>query len=52
MAKEKAAFTLHVEGKEPWSWTDIEPNWYVSQKQGKHHETNKTFNSKESASQN
>ena len=27
MPKEKAVFHVHVEGKEDWSWADIEPNW-------------------------
>lgn len=27
MPKERAAFKLHVFGKESWSWADIEPNW-------------------------
>ncbi len=27
MPKEKPKFTLHVDGKESWSWADIEPNW-------------------------
>ena len=27
MPKEKPVFKLHVEGKESWSWADIEPNW-------------------------
>lgn len=27
MPKEKPKFHLHVEGKESWSWADIEPNW-------------------------
>ena len=27
MPKEKPKFQLHVEGKESWSWADIEPNW-------------------------
>jgi len=21
------SFSLHVDGKEPWSWADIKPNW-------------------------
>lgn len=29
MPKEKPKFTLHVEGKEDWSWADIKPNWQV-----------------------
>lgn len=27
MPKEKPNFKLHVDGKESWSWADIEPNW-------------------------
>jgi hypothetical protein len=27
MPKEKPKFKLHVDGKESWSWADIEPNW-------------------------
>lgn len=27
MPKEKPDFKLHVNGKESWSWADIEPNW-------------------------
>lgn len=27
MPKEKPRFKLHVDGKEGWSWADIEPNW-------------------------
>lgn len=27
MPKEKPKFKLHIEGKESWSWADIEPNW-------------------------
>lgn len=27
MPKEKPKFSLHVDGKESWSWADIEPNW-------------------------
>ena len=27
MPKEKPKFFLHVDGKESWSWEDIEPNW-------------------------
>jgi len=26
MPKEKPNFKLHVDGKEDWSWADIEPN--------------------------
>lgn len=27
MPNEKPKFKLHVDGKEDWSWADIEPNW-------------------------
>jgi len=27
MPTDKPVFHLHVEGKESWSWADIEPNW-------------------------
>lgn len=27
MPKEKPTFTLHIKGKESWSWADIVPNW-------------------------
>lgn len=27
MPKERPDFKLHVDGKESWSWADIEPNW-------------------------
>ena len=27
MPTEKPKFKLHVDGKEGWSWADIEPNW-------------------------
>ena len=27
MPKEKPKFRLHVDGKEDWSWANIEPNW-------------------------
>lgn len=27
MPKERPSFKLHVDGKEAWSWADIEPNW-------------------------
>jgi len=32
MPKEKPKFRLHVDGKEPWSWADIEPNWIYCDK--------------------
>ena len=28
MPKEKPSFRLHIDGKESWSWADIQPNWY------------------------
>ena len=27
MPTEQPSFTLHVDGKESWSWADIKPNW-------------------------
>lgn len=33
MPKEKVSFTLHVDGKEAWSWADIEPNWKYKDKE-------------------
>ncbi len=27
MPKEKPKFKIHIDGKEKWSWADIEPNW-------------------------
>ena len=30
MPIEKPVFHLRVEGKEDWSWADIEPNWTFS----------------------
>ena len=27
MPKEKPLFKIHIQGKEEWSWADIEPNW-------------------------
>lgn len=32
MTKDKAMFSLHVQGKEVWSYADIEPNWLFEQK--------------------
>lgn len=29
MPKERPYFKLHVDGKEDWSWADIEPNWVI-----------------------
>lgn len=33
MPKEKPKFKLHVDGKESWSWADIEPNWTYEDKE-------------------
>lgn len=33
MPKERPQFRLHVDGKEFWSWADIEPNWVFEEKQ-------------------
>ena len=30
MPNKKPLFHLHVQGKEDWSWADIEPNWKFS----------------------
>ena len=30
MSTERPKFSLHVDGKESWSWADIEPNWTFS----------------------
>ncbi len=27
MPTERPKFKLHIDGKESWSWADIEPNW-------------------------
>ncbi len=27
MPVEKPNFKIHIDGKESWSWADIEPNW-------------------------
>jgi len=32
MPKDKLKFTLQVDGKESWSWADIEPNWIFDNK--------------------
>lgn len=32
MSTEKVSFKLHVNGKESWSWADIEPNWMFEHK--------------------
>ncbi len=33
MPTEKVEFSLHVNGKEDWSWADIEPNWHFETKE-------------------
>ena len=32
MPSEKPMFTLHVDGKESWSFADIQPNWTFDDK--------------------
>ena len=32
MPKERPNFKLHIDGKESWSWADIEPNWVYKDK--------------------
>ncbi len=32
MPKEKPRFRLHIDGKEPWAFADIEPNWTYEDK--------------------
>ena len=32
MPKEKPMFKIHIDGKENWSWADIEPNWTYEKK--------------------
>lgn len=32
MPTEKPSFRLHVDGKEHWSWADIDPNWKYEDK--------------------
>ena len=31
---EKPDFKIHIDGKESWSWADIEPNWKYEDKPG------------------
>ena len=31
MPEEKPNFKIHIDGKESWSWADIEPNWKFSE---------------------
>ena len=33
MPKLNPSFTLHVDGKEDWSWADIKPNWTFNETQ-------------------
>jgi len=33
MPTEKPTFKLHIDGKESWSWADIEPNWTFEKKE-------------------
>ena len=33
MPTERPNFKLHIDGKEPWSWADIEPNWKYEDKE-------------------
>ncbi len=33
MPNEKPKFKIHIEGKESWSWADIEPNWVYEKKE-------------------
>jgi hypothetical protein len=33
MPENKPKFKIHIDGKESWSWADIEPNWTYSDKQ-------------------
>lgn len=40
MPKEKPCFKLHVDGKEAWSYADIEPNWKYENKEIKKNEWN------------
>ena len=28
MPRERPSFSIHVDGKESWSWADIKPNWH------------------------
>lgn len=35
MPTEKPVFTLHVDGKESWSFADIKANWMYEQNPGK-----------------
>ena len=32
MPTEKPEFMLHINGKESWSWADIQPNWKFDDK--------------------
>ncbi|MEJ2655575.1 MAG: hypothetical protein P8012_00055 [Desulfobacterales bacterium] len=33
MPMERPKFILHVDGAEPWSWADIQPNWVYKNKE-------------------
>lgn len=33
MPTEKPSFKIHIDGKESWSWADIEPNWTYENKE-------------------
>lgn len=33
MPNEKPDFKIHIDGKESWSWADIEPNWKFKNKE-------------------
>jgi len=35
MPEEKPYFKIHIDGKESWSWADIEPNWKYNENPGK-----------------
>ena len=37
MPKEKPDFKIHIDGKESWSCTDIEPNWKYEESGDKSH---------------
>ena len=40
MPEEKPKFCLHVDGKEAWSFADIEPNWMFDGKEIKYNPFN------------
>lgn len=35
MPKERPVFKIHIDGKESWSWADIEPNWKYQEEDDK-----------------